>query len=64
MPNIMNIVEHVCAGVAIFVFVFELIFVFVYFQVYWIDILVLFGFFVFLRVMGYFVLKLKLKMDR
>jgi len=32
--------------------------------VYWIDILVLFGFFVFLRVMGYFVLKLKLKMDR
>ena len=34
------------------------------FQVYWIDILVLFGFFVFLRVMGYFVLKLKLKMDR
>ena len=29
MPNIMNIVEHVCAGVAIFVFVFEFTFVFV-----------------------------------
>ena len=29
MPNIMNIVEHVCACVAIFVFVFESIFVFV-----------------------------------
>ena len=34
------------------------------FKVYWVDILVLFGFFVFLRVMGYFVLKFKLHMDR
>ena len=29
MPIIMNIIEHVCAGVAIFVFVFEFTFVFV-----------------------------------
>jgi len=32
--------------------------------IYWVDILVLCGFFVFLRVMGYFVLKFKLHLDR
>ena len=34
------------------------------FQVYWVDVLVLFGFFIFLRLIGYFVLKFKIHMDR
>ena len=34
------------------------------FQIYWVDILVLIGFFIFLRIMGYFVLKFKLHMDK
>jgi hypothetical protein len=33
-------------------------------QIFWVDVLVLFGFFILLRLIGYFVLKFKLHMDR